>query len=72
MLGGNQVKTLRRTCAATILSLTLAISAFAGDVHCPGVASNDNTAPVTTDDSADDTASVPPSVILAVLSLIYG
>lgn len=66
------MNTLRRTCAALILSLTLAVSAFAGDVHCPGVASTDNRTPVAETDSTDNTASVTPTVILAVLSLIYG
>ena len=37
------MKTLRQICAATILSLTLALSVSAGDIHSPGVASTDST-----------------------------
>ena len=52
-----EMKTLRRICAATVLSLTLAISALAGDVHSPGVAST-GTSTVTT-------------IVTTVVSLIY-
>jgi hypothetical protein len=51
------VKTLRRMCAASILSLALAVSAFASDVHCPGVASTDST-PITT------------TIVLMVVSMV--
>ena len=60
MLGGNQVKTLRQICAATILSLTIVVSASAGDLHAPGVVSTDT-----------GTGSVTTSVILTIVSLIY-
>jgi hypothetical protein len=36
------MKTLRRTCAATILSLMLAVSAFAGHIETPGAVSTGN------------------------------
>jgi len=54
------VKTLRRICAATILSLTVVVSASAGDIHAPGVAS-----------TGTSTTSVTTSVILTIVSLIY-
>lgn len=59
-IGGNQVKTLRRICAATILSTMLTVSVSAGDIHSPGVASTGTgTPPAVT------------SVILVIVSLIY-
>jgi hypothetical protein len=30
------MKTLRQTCAATVLALALAVSALAGQIQCPG------------------------------------
>ncbi|HXD33680.1 MAG TPA: hypothetical protein VN643_21335 [Pyrinomonadaceae bacterium] len=54
------MKKLRQICAATILSLTLAVSVLAGDIHCPGAAS-----------TGTDTSSVTTSVILTIVSLIY-
>lgn len=41
------MKTLRQVCAATILSLTCAVSVFAGDIYCPGVVAPDPPPPVT-------------------------
>lgn len=52
------MSTLRQVCAATILSLTIVVSASAGDIHSPGKASTD-TASTTT-------------VILTIVNLIYG
>jgi hypothetical protein len=62
MLGGNQVKTLRQICVATILSLTIAVSASAGDLHAPGVVSTG---------TGTGTGSVTTSVILTIVGLIY-
>jgi len=42
------MKTLRQACAATVLSLTLAVSAFAGDIYSPGKASTGGTTPIST------------------------
>jgi len=53
-----EMKTLRQICAATVLSLTLAVSAFAGDVHCPGVVST----------VTDTTSVITTTVILTVVS----
>ena len=54
------MNTLRRMCAATILSVMLAVSASAGDIHSPGVASTGTgTPPAVT------------SVILAIVNVIY-
>jgi len=58
------MKTLRRICAATILSLTLALSVSAGDIHSPAVASTGST--------TNNAPSVSTTVILAIVSLIYG
>lgn len=54
------MNTLRRICAATILSLTLAMSALAGDIHCPGVAS-----------TGTGTSSTTTTVILTIVSVTY-
>jgi hypothetical protein len=61
------VKTLRQVCAATILSLAIVVSASAGDLHAPGAVS---TATNTT--NGTNTTSVATSVILTIVSLIYG
>jgi hypothetical protein len=63
------VKTLRRICAATILSLTLAISTFAGDVHCPGVASTGPTTETTNDTTM--TADTITTAVLLVVAVVY-
>jgi len=55
------MKILRRVCAATILSLTLAVSVFAGDIHSPGKASTE-----------PSTTSATTTIILTIVSLIYG
>ena len=52
------MNTLRRICAATILSLTLAVSALAGHIDCPGVASTGSGSATT-------------NVILTIVSVIY-
>ena len=53
------MKTLRRVCAATILSLSLAVSVFAGQIETPG-------APA----PAPATGSAPTTIVLTILSLI--
>jgi len=55
------VKTLRRTCAATILSLILAMSVLAGQIEAPGVAT-----PPT-----NPTPSITATIILIVVSVVY-
>jgi hypothetical protein len=50
--------TLRQVCAAVILSLTLAVSVVAGDIHSPGKESTDTSSSTT--------------VILTIVNLIYG
>jgi len=54
------MKTLRRMCAATILSLALAVSVFAGDIHSPGKAETETSA-----------TSATTTIILTIVSLIY-
>jgi len=58
------VKTLRLICAATILSLTLAVSAFAGHMETTGAA-----AP--TPATSSTTTNVTTSIVLTILSLIH-
>jgi hypothetical protein len=53
------MSTLRQLCAAAILSLTIVVSASAGDIHSPGKASTDGASSTTT------------TVILTIISLIY-
>lgn len=53
------MKKLRQTCTASILTLVLAMSAFAGQIQCPGAP-----APVTPE------SSVATSIVLTILSLI--
>ena len=50
--------TLRQACAAVVLSLTLAISVFAGTIDCPGVVS-----------TGTGTSSATTTIILTVVSL---
>jgi len=69
--------TLRQLCAATLLSLTLAISAFAGHIDCPGVVAPSSTCVAGHIDcpgvaSTDTgTTSATTDVILTVVSLTY-
>jgi hypothetical protein len=65
-LGGSKVKTLRKISAASILSLTLAISVMAGQVDTPGVV-----APPPPTSSTTQTTGTTATIILTVLSLIY-
>lgn len=59
------MKTLRQLSAATILSLTLAVSAFAGHIETPA-----GPAPATAPAPAPTTYSVTTSFVLTILSLI--
>ena len=62
-LGGTEkVKTLRRICAGTILSLSLAVSVFAGHIETPGCVS-------TVDGST--TIDVTTTIVLAAVSVTY-
>jgi hypothetical protein len=54
---------LRKACAALALSLTLAMSVFAGDIDCPGVVS----LPPPTATSSED---ITTTLILTFISLI--
>ena len=42
------MKTLRKQCAVVILTLTLAVTAFAGQIQCPGAVAGSGTT-LTTD-----------------------
>jgi len=65
--GTENVNTLRKQCAVVILTLTLAISAYAGQTNCPGVVAENGT---TTTPQADVTTTVTTTVILTVVSVI--
>ena len=61
-LGGTEkVKTLRKQCAVVILTLTLAVSVYAGQINCPGAVA-DNGTPTQT--------AVATSIILTAVSLV--
>ena len=55
------MKSLRQICAATVLSLALAVAVSAGDIDSPGKSST----------SSPSVPTVPASVILTCVSLIY-
>ncbi len=59
------MKTLRQTCAATVLSLLLAVSALAGQIGSGGIVSPPPPPPETS-----ATSSVTTTVILTILSLL--
>jgi hypothetical protein len=59
------VKTLRQICAATILSLTFAVSIFAGQIDCPGVVE-----PPPPTSEASTLTEITSSLIMAVISVI--
>ena len=42
-----KVKTLRKQCAAAILTLMLAVSTYAGQIDCPGAVTNTTTTLIT-------------------------
>jgi hypothetical protein len=60
------MKTLRQTCAATILMLVLAISLVAGEIDCPGVVSPPPPPPQT----STTTTSITTTIIVAIVGLI--
>jgi hypothetical protein len=59
------MKSLRRTCAVTVLTVLLSVPVFAGQVNCPGAV--DPPPPPT---ETTTTSSITTSVILAIVSLI--
>jgi len=61
------MKTLRQTCVAAILSLTLAVSVLAGHMDTTGAPAP---APSPTP-SASTTSTTTTTIVLTVLSLIY-
>lgn len=58
------MKTLRQIYAATILSLTIAATVFAGQIDCPGIVS-----PPPPADEASITTEIATSLITTVISL---
>jgi hypothetical protein len=66
-LGGSKVKTLRQISAVTILSLTLAVSAMAGQIETWGAVAPPPPPTTTTTQTTGTTT----TIILTVLSVIY-
>jgi hypothetical protein len=64
--GAKKMKTLRQTCVATILSLTLAVSVLAGHMDTTGAP-----APAPSPTPSASTTSATTNIVLTVLSLIY-
>ena len=60
------MKTLRRTCAVAVLSMALAVSAFAGQIGSPGYAPARHAA----DETSTSTSSITTTIILTIVSLI--
>jgi hypothetical protein len=58
------MNTLRQTCAAVILSLAVAVSAFAGQIDSPGYV------PPPPPPSGTSSTSITTTVILTIISLI--
>jgi hypothetical protein len=72
-LGGTKVKTLLNKCAVVILTVTLAISAYAGQIQFPGVVSGGGDGTKSTSNSSTTgitTTDTTTTVILAATSLI--
>jgi len=63
------VNTLRKQCAVVILTLILAVSAFAGHIQSPGIASGTSTSTDTGTTLLEDTTTTT-IVIVTVISVI--
>lgn len=57
------MRTLRQTCAAMVLTLALAVSVLAGEIHCPGV--------VSTGTGTTSTADVTTAIVLTVITVAH-
>jgi len=57
------MNTLRQTCAAIALTLALAVSVLAGEIHCPGVASTGTGTTSTTD--------ITTTIVLTVITIAH-
>jgi hypothetical protein len=55
--------TFRQMCAALTLTLILAVSVLAGEIHCPGVTSTNTDTTSTTD--------VTTTIVLTVITVAY-
>jgi hypothetical protein len=66
--GAKKMKTLRQTCVATILSLTLTVSVLAGHMDTTGAPAP---APSPTPSASTTSTSTTTTIVLIVLSLIY-
>jgi hypothetical protein len=62
-----KVKTLRQLSAVAILSLTLAVFAFAGQIETPGATAP----PIRTSTSTSTTNVTATSILLTIVDLIY-
>lgn len=57
------MNTFRQTCAAMVLTLAVAVSVLAGEIHCPGVASTGIGTTSTTD--------VTTTIVLTVITVAH-
>ena len=64
------MKTLRNKCAVAILTLTLAVSASAGQIQCPGVVPGSEPTQTSNGETATTPDIIATSMILAVTGLI--
>jgi len=66
------VTTLRRACAAIILTLAPSVSVLAGEIDCPGVVATPTPSPlqIQTETTATVTTSIASTIILVIIDLI--
>ena len=62
------MQTLRQMCAISVLTMALAISVFAGQIHSPGKA--DPPPPTPGETSTPPTSDLTTSIILTIIGLI--
>lgn len=62
------MNTLRQTCAATVLSLVLAVSALAGQISSPGIVAPPP--PSETSTATTDISDITTTIILTIINLI--
>jgi hypothetical protein len=74
-LGGYRMRNLRQICAATVLTLAFTVSAFAGQISCPGApapASNaDSNSQGSEAAAPGDMGNGAPTALLIILDLLF-
>jgi len=66
------MKQLRQLCAATVLSVTFALSAFAGDIQFPGITSPPQSTNTTSPSQSTNSTSISTAteILLAIMQAI--